>query len=256
MSDEALRNRLRRGFGDDEPDDKSFVEPRKVVKPSESVRSQPRHTAELTPKPQKPTVEFVPPPKPEPLPISQPAFTEVPVAKKRRKSKAKSVVKPLLLTAGSLAILVLVAVGVLQVWHKLQDRRSASKVAGASTAAETTIPLYAPKNLPTGYTFNNDEKWLKSNVDYFSITGPDKQMYFVTQQPVPENFDFVAFGKKFTEPDRMNVGAGDLTAGQVGANTIGSLLTDKATWIIINAQSTGDKITNGVEAVARSMTLK
>jgi hypothetical protein len=123
-------------------------------------------------------------------------------------------------------------------------------VLAASNGRQVSIPVYYPRNLPGGYTYNNDPKVLKANVLYFSVSGPGKQMFYVTQQPIPATFDFTAFNKKFLNPDNFSTGSGTVTAGQVGANMLASIRTDKNTWIIVN--SSGTTPLTELEAVARS----
>lgn len=118
---------------------------------------------------------------------------------------------------------------------------------------QISIPVYYPHNLPSGYTYNNDPKLLKTNVLYFSVTGPGKQTYYVTQQAIPASFDFTAFNKKFLNPDNFSSDAGTVTAGGVGANMIASIRTNKNTWIIINASATSPL--TELETVIRSFEL-
>jgi len=117
--------------------------------------------------------------------------------------------------------------------------------------ARLTIPVYYPQDLPAGYIYNNDSKILKTNVFYYSVTGPRNSLFHVTQQPIPESFDFATFNKKLLTPDTFNATSGTVTAGEVGVNTIGSVKTDKNTWIIINS-SAPNSVTQ-LETVARSL---
>jgi len=124
---------------------------------------------------------------------------------------------------------------------------------GQQISQQVSIPLYYPQNLPGGYSYNNDAKVIKANVLYISVTGPGQQSFYITQQAVPASFDFVAFNKKFLNPDSFSADSGTVTAGQVGANLIGSVRTDKNTWIIINAPSTSSL--TEMETVIRSFEL-
>lgn len=121
------------------------------------------------------------------------------------------------------------------------------------TDQRISIPVYYPQNLPNGYSYNSDAKVLETNVFYFSVTGPHKQLFYITQQSIPVSFDFVNFNKKFLTPVSFNADAGAVTAGQVGMNTIGSIKTNKNTWILINS-ATADSLTQ-LETIARSLKL-
>lgn len=116
---------------------------------------------------------------------------------------------------------------------------------------EVKISVYTPKNLPSGYTYNNDGKVLKANVYYFSVTGPGNQLFYVTQQPIPPNFDFVSFNKKFLDLQTFTSDAGTGTSGIAGTSLIGSIQTNKNTWILINSASASSQ--TELQTIARSL---
>jgi hypothetical protein len=128
-----------------------------------------------------------------------------------------------------------------------------SSLLGQSISRLVSIPVYYPQDLPSGYIYNNDAKPIKANILYFSVTSPNNQTFYVSQQPIPASFDFVGFNKKFLNPDNFSSDAGSAVAGPVGANLICSILTNKNTWIIINSPST-DSLTE-IETIARSLEL-
>jgi hypothetical protein len=123
----------------------------------------------------------------------------------------------------------------------------------AKPVSDNTIALYSAKNLPTGYKDNNDGKYLKTDVYYISITGPKEQIYYITQQLIPANFDFTAFNKKFLNPDTFTTGIGTAIAGPVGSIMLGSIRSNKNTWIIINAPA--NSTLANLESVMRSLSL-
>jgi len=125
-----------------------------------------------------------------------------------------------------------------------------SGVLGKSTTTQSSIPVYYPKNLPNGYVYNNDFSMIKTNVYYFTVTAPGNQVFYITQQPIPTNFDFKNFDGKFQTPDQYTVNIGSVTAGTVGANKIGSIQTANNTWIIINAPNTNSL--TALETITRS----
>lgn len=116
-----------------------------------------------------------------------------------------------------------------------------------------SIPVYYPRNLPAGYSYNGNARALKSDILYFSVTGPGQQVFHITQQPIPPSFDFTAFDKKFLNPATFNSDAGSAIAGQAGANLIGSVQTNKNTWIIINSVASNSP--TELEVVIRSLEL-
>jgi hypothetical protein len=117
----------------------------------------------------------------------------------------------------------------------------------------SSIAVYVPRNLPSGYTYNNDQKMIKTNVYYSSINGPKGEIFYITQQPIPTDFDFTAFNKKFLNPDTFNSNAGTATVGLAGTSFIASVRTNKNSWIIIN--SPASKSAGSLEAVVRSLTI-
>jgi hypothetical protein len=123
--------------------------------------------------------------------------------------------------------------------------------ATANASKLVPIPTFFPKNLPAGYSYGNDAKALKPNILYYSVRGPKKQAFYITQQPLPANFDFAGFKKKFLNPDNFSTGIGDAMAGPAGSNLLGSIRTNKNTWIIINSSDITAQ--DPLEAVMRSL---
>ncbi len=157
-----------------------------------------------------------------------------------------------LLPAVTVIVAVVLAAGAYFLF-KPTPKQNPSTALGQSIAKLVSIPAYYPQNLPAGYTYNNDAHIIKTNILYFSVTGPGNQTFYVSQQPIPASFDFVGFDKKFLNPDNFSTDAGSSIAGQVGANLIGSIQTDKNTWIILNTAGT-NSLTE-LETVIRSLEL-
>lgn len=127
------------------------------------------------------------------------------------------------------------------------------KYLNPTISSQLTIPVYMPLGLPFGYIVNDDIKTLKFNILYFTVTGPGNQRYSITEEAIPPNFDFSSFTKKFLNPEVFTTNIGTVTAGVVGANLIGSIQTNKNTWILINAISTNSLAQ--LETIARSFEL-
>jgi len=181
--------------------------------------------------------------------VESAAVTETRPNPVARLSVGKQFKKGLLPAAIVIVVVVLTVVGYFL--FKPSHKPNPSTALGQSIAKLVSIPAYYPQNLPAGYTYNNDARTIKANVLYFSVTGPGSQAFYVTQQPVPASFDFVGFDKKFLNPENFSTDAGSSIAGPVGANLIGSILTNKNTWIIINSQGT-NSLTE-LETVVRSL---
>jgi hypothetical protein len=126
-----------------------------------------------------------------------------------------------------------------------------SSVHDPATFTRPGVTIFVPKDLPTGYTYNNDQKMLKTNVYYATVTGPKNQKFYITQQPIPASFDFTTFNKKFLTPDTFSASAGTATVGVVGPSVLASVRSAKNTWIIINTDSS-TPVAN-MEAVVRSL---
>ncbi|CAN5327829.1 hypothetical protein BH10PAT3_BH10PAT3_4350 [soil metagenome] len=120
-------------------------------------------------------------------------------------------------------------------------------------AVSSKIAVYRPTGLPTGYTYNNDLKETQANVFTYTVSGPNKQMFYVTQQAAPSSSDFVNFNKRISNPVTLDTEAGTTIAGKAGVTFISSTTTPKNTWIIINAPAS--TTVDSVQAVVRSLAL-
>ena len=180
---------------------------------------------------------------------AQPTFTPVIKKTKQRRNIAR---KQMFIAAGFL-LAALLGLGGYFIIYAEKDTKEPVQLFAVKEGSQLTIPVYFPKNLPPGYTYNKDASTIKKNVYYFTVTAPKDIKLYITQQPIPEQFDFVSFNKKFLTPDKFDSSAGSVVAGQVGSSFIGSIVTKKNTWILIN--STSPNTLNQVEAVARSLEL-
>lgn len=188
--------------------------------------------------------------------VNQPANVPVPAAAPQTRRHPISVIlagkRPKRAALTVLVIIVVLGIGGAGYAYFKPNHAKPAKTGlfGQSIRQQVSIPLYYPQNLPGGYSYNNDARTIKANVLYLSVTGPGKQVFYITQQAVPASFDFVGFDKKFLNPDNFSTDAGSAIAGQVGANLIGSIQTNKNTWIIIN--SAGTNSLTELETAARS----
>ncbi len=177
-----------------------------------------------------------------------------PQAKKEvlpKKTTRRSYRTPLLIIA---AITTLSATGLLG-YHFIFNKNNPEKLQSnqSNSDSDYTIAFYTPKNLPKEYTYNNDVQLLKKDVYYYTVNGPNDTVFHVTQQLIPEGFDFTAFNKKFLSPDTFSSEAGTTTIGQAGSTFLASIRTNKNTWIIVNAPTITSPTV--LEAVSRSLAL-
>ena len=236
MNDEELRSRFRRSFAS-EPERSGVRPPPKTSQPN-PVAPDPTPIINKAPQANTPAATNT---------HNLATVEKRPVSRKPKSNR--SIKKPLFIITVLLVALGLSAGG-FTFYESKQSKSDKTNVLGQATQS-VTIPLYYPKNLPNGYTDNNDSLAIKQNVFYSSVTGPNNTKFYITQQPIPDNFNFVDFSKKFLNPDTFSSDAGQVVAGQVGSNTIGSIKTNKNTWILIN--SIGTNSLDGLEVAARSL---
>lgn len=202
--------------------------------------------------------ELPPEPKEENAPAPDDTIPVEPVAqeptKRPRKLHFKFGLKSITLGAAILAVVLIVLV---LLTKRGESKKTDNQVAGSSTssssASTTTIAVYYPKNLPKGFSYDNNLQTLKTDVYFYSILGQGQEQFYITQQQIPSEFDFNAFTKKFLEQDKFSSTAGDVLAGKVGDSYIASIRTKKNTWIIINS-SPQSKLSS-IETIARSLDL-
>jgi len=137
--------------------------------------------------------------------------------------------------------------------HKGHTLAATTNPLAQQLSSLVSIPVYAPLNLPAGYTYNDDAKAVKSTIMYFSVTGPGNQKFYISEQPIPPNFNFEGFAKKYLNPSNFSSDAGNGAAGTLANQLVGSIQTNKNTWIIINSPAS-NSLTE-LETVARSLEL-
>ena len=149
------------------------------------------------------------------------------------------------LIIGSLVILCGLLVGIFLIVRAKNQSIKSSETLTSTTAKQNSaqtlviIPIYIPSNLPKGYTFNNDKKTVSQNVFSMSVTGPNKEYFYITQQTPPVNNDYTPFNKQLTDPRSYEAPIGKVTTGATKNSFIVSISTVKNTWVIINSPNTG-----------------
>jgi len=136
-------------------------------------------------------------------------------------------------------LLLLAAVGSYYIFHSKAKKTNSDTATKSAAKAPVTIPVYTPQKLPAGYTYNNDQKTVGTNVFSMSVTGPKKELFYITQQAPPVNNDFTPFNLQLTDPKTFTAPIGSITTGSKKSSFIVSIATVKNTWIIINSPNTG-----------------
>lgn len=156
---------------------------------------------------------------------------------------------------GVILVVIGVSVGGYVLLNQKPQKSAIASTLSPEISSQLTIPIYLVQSLPKGYAVNNDFKIIHPNVLNFSITSPDGHKYSISEQLIPQNFDFVTFNKKFLSPDTYSTGVGTVTAGLIGSNIVGSIRTNNNSWILINAPSSGNSSLTDLEAITRAFYL-
>lgn len=188
-------------------------------------------------------VSTAPPPQP---PTLQPAA----VPKRPKKIRFYHTRSRLLGTVIVLILLVGLAAGF--VWY--QKSHSAPTPIPAAIRKQLNIALYYPASLPGGWVVDsNSFRIPTSEVLTFGVKDSAGDIFNVSEQAIPDNFDFTVFQKKFSSPDTFSAPAGDVMAGQVASSLLASIRTSNNTWLIINTSNVD--VQTSLETLCRSFSL-
>ncbi len=119
-------------------------------------------------------------------------------------------------------------------------------------ATQATYQLYVPSNLPKGYAYDNDSPYFSEGVFGYTVTGPNSEKIFITQQARPKDFDFEQFYlSHFFKRYEQLTEAGKTTFGEINFRSKVFSIEAGDTWIFAN----GDlSLSNqAMEDVARSL---
>jgi hypothetical protein len=151
-----------------------------------------------------------------------------------------------------IAILILIVAAVVGAALIFKDRRKPPAPIPAKITKQLKIALYYPTELPAGWNVaTNSFKIPTSGVLTFAITDNKHNVYYVSEQKLPDNFDYTGFQKKFSEPDSFTAKAGSAIVGPASNALVGSIRTPDNSWVIINTFDT--ELQNQVETIARSL---
>jgi hypothetical protein len=104
-----------------------------------------------------------------------------------------------------------------------------------SVRKQVHIALYYPVNLPNGMYVDRSSFMVPTkNVVTYTILDKGGNKFYVSEQNLPNNFDFDAFKKKFESNNEFATKAGNAFIGDLGSQIIASIPTPQQSWIIIN----------------------
>ncbi len=118
------------------------------------------------------------------------------------------------------------------------------------------FPLYYPADLPKGLTVNKTSVIKGEGVVTYSIASSKGNALAVSEQAIPNKFNFDKFYKENIElPQHVNTPEGKLTTGKLNGLSVCMLVTDK-TWVIVNdaagsAEGKLPSICRGLRPVAK-----
>jgi hypothetical protein len=142
--------------------------------------------------------------------------------------------------ASILCLLVLaggIGAWVLHAHHKPKPVVS-SNIFPTSVTDVAHFPLYYPVHPPSGLAVNRASLSATSKVVTYVVNMASKTGFYVSVQPLPQNYDFDAFEKKFQTTDEFTTSIGTALVGDIGVGILGSVRTNDGSWILINSSNT------------------
>jgi hypothetical protein len=121
----------------------------------------------------------------------------------------------------------------------------------ADVKQEANFALYYPKEVPSGFHFDQAKYDASTRVVTYDYTTSDGNKLYFSLQPKPAKFNFDNFNKKqLAGAHQTETPVGTATIGILQQETVSSVVTDK-TWIIISA---GEKVSlDQLDQVSRSL---
>lgn len=200
--------------------------PKPLTARQPNVTAQPLHIA-ATPKETKPAQQL-------PIEAEPQVLNTTTKLKKSRK-------KLYMIIAATLMTLVLGYIIVILLNKKPAAGPASISTTNLAVSTNIKIPFYYPKSLPVGYKYNNDKKTISPNVYSISVTGPNKEYFYITEQAPPINKDYTPFNIQLADPRSFDSPLGKVTTGSKKNSFIVSIDTIHNSWIIINSPNTGNQ---------------
>lgn len=209
---------------------------------------QPRPAAQPVPQPlyQPPAPQSQPLPEPQAEPAPRPVTTAELIARHERETAPKPAGRRnLILAAAGLLIVVMGAF----LFTNHPAKTHAGPFPSSISSAQITIPVYYPSNLPVGYKITG-YKVVKQDTLNYAVTNTNNDSFYVDIQPIPPNYDFAAFNKRFSNPISYETSIGTAMVGLMNNQLIGSIQTAKS-WVLIN--STALKATADLQTITKAL---
>ncbi len=159
---------------------------------------------------------------------------------RQKKTGLKPWKKIVLVTAG---VLLLVGGSAL-----VLTRTGSQSIFSSSVLDTATFPLLEPKKLPPGFMVDSNSLQFSETVVTFAISNGQKKTFIVTEQAVPDSFDFEAFYDQFEMRKSVNTASGQAVIGRFEDTDLASIVAGD-TWILIRAPYGADA---SFEAVVQS----
>lgn len=154
--------------------------------------------------------------------------------------------------AGAGLVVVIVAAGLVYYYHPSSHRPSSSGYFPDPIRSQVKTALYYPTHPPSGMQVDRTSFHVPTkNVVTYTVSDSQDNKFYVSIEPIPDNFDFIAFKKKFQTTDDLNLPTGNGFIGDLGAQLVASIQTQQNSWIIINTKA----VTQAAElqSLARSL---
>ena len=143
------------------------------------------------------------------------------------KKEKKPIKRPVVLAASALLLLAMAVTLVL-----LQT--GGSSPFPKKIREQVTYSLYYPSKAPSGWKVEKSSIAAGDQSVTYQVIYDDSDKFVVSVQPIPANFDFAAFKKKFYTTDEFTTDIGTVLVGEVGSSLIASIRTSDGSWILIN----------------------
>ena len=146
---------------------------------------------------------------------------------------------------------VIIALIALVLAYFLYHQLSAPSPVPKQIISSVSFPVYYPVELPSGYKINESSFNSNGRVVTYSLDNGSGKNIIISEQAMPNNFDFENFNKKrILGSKEILTPVGKATIGQSSERNVASVITDK-TWVLVSAPS--DTQANQLETIVRSL---
>lgn len=179
----------------------------------------------------------------EPILMASSPVTTLPWTKKKKSGLARWK-RVVLFASGGLALLTGAGFFITR-----DDHASSESVFPATVRQTAIFPLLEPGALPANFTVDAASFQSAAEVVTFAVTYNDGKALIVSEQPVPEGFDFENFYSQFEDRKNITLSSGRAVLGRFEEADLASIVAG-GTWVLIRAPYDID--TQQLELVVRS----